>query len=275
MTIFHSLLIFFIAYHFYIYILTNPLLFLKSFLKILSYPFSVIFYLFFGLTLVVFHPIQWFTLKVFGYKGHMLAVNALQWFLMRCLNILGTRFTFTIEGEIPKNVPLIIASNHQSMWDIPPVIWHLRQHHPKFISKKELGKGIPSVSYNLRHGGSVLIDRKDPKQATEQIKKIGSYAQKYKRGVVIYPEGTRSRDGHPKPWKKRGLESLIKTMPDGYILPMSISNSWKLQRFGMFPIPLGTHLKFIAHPVLKIADHTSEYLISETEKMVVTHIIHE
>jgi len=32
-------------------------------------------------------------------------------------------------------------------------------YKPKFISKIELGKGIPSVSYNLRHGGAALIDR--------------------------------------------------------------------------------------------------------------------
>jgi 1-acyl-sn-glycerol-3-phosphate acyltransferase len=48
----------------------------------------------------------------------------------------------------------------------------LRDFHCKFVSKKELGKGIPSVSYNLRHGGSALIDRKDPKQAIPEIKKI-------------------------------------------------------------------------------------------------------
>ncbi len=161
------------------------------------------------------------------------------------------------------------------MWDIPPVIWYLRKHHPKFISKKELGKGIPSISYNLRHGGSVLIDRKDPKQATEQIIKIGHYAQKHNRSVVIYPEGTRSRDGYPKPWKVRGLKTLFNEMPDAYILPVTVSNSWKLQRYGAFPIPLATHLKFITHAAIKIADYTPEALIAMTEKIVVEHISHD
>ena len=260
---------------FYLYHCNQTFTFLKQFLKILSYPFSVVFYLCFGLALVVFHPLQWIGLHAFGYKGHKVMVDGLQWFLMRCLNVLGTRHSFSINENIPKNVPLIIVSNHQSMWDIPPVIWYLRNHHPKFISKKELGKGIPSISYNLRHGGSVLIDRKDPIQATEQIVNIGKYAQQYNRSVVIYPEGTRSRDGYPRPWKKRGLQTLIKEMPEGYILPMSISNSWKLQRYGMFPIPLGTHLKFTAHPVLKIADHTPEQLIAMSEKIVIDHILHD
>jgi 1-acyl-sn-glycerol-3-phosphate acyltransferase len=42
------------------------------------------------------------------------------------------------------------------------------------VSKKELGQGIPSISFNLRHGGSALIDRKDPKQAIPAIKGLGS-----------------------------------------------------------------------------------------------------
>lgn len=39
----------------------------------------------------------------------------------------------------------------------------------KFISKQELGKGTLVFRLNLRHGGSVLIDRKDPKQAVPAI----------------------------------------------------------------------------------------------------------
>ena len=53
----------------------------------------------------------------------------------------------------------------------------MRQFHPKFISKKELGKGIPSVSFNLRHGGSALIDRKNPMQAVEAIRKLALYCK--------------------------------------------------------------------------------------------------
>lgn len=129
--------------------------------KLLSYIFTSLFLLFFGLTLVIFHPIQWFCFNILGYNAHKRSVSILNWFLMRCTNILGTRYTFKNPHEISTNRPLIIVSNHQSMYDIPPIIWYMRKHHPKFVSKIELGKGIPSVSFNLRHGGSVLIDRKD------------------------------------------------------------------------------------------------------------------
>ena len=161
-------------------------------LKFLSYPISFLFYLSFICALLVFHVGQWVGFNFFGYKGHKKAVDALNWTLLKILHILGTRFSFTIEDNIPKNVPLIIVCNHQTTWDIPPIIWHLRKLHPAFIAKKELGKGIPSISYNLTHGASVLIDRKKPQEATQQIIKIGQYAAKNNRSVVIFPEGTRS-----------------------------------------------------------------------------------
>ena len=166
--------------------------------KIISYPLSVIYYLCFGLCLVIFHPIQWICFNAFGYQAHKKSVDYLNFFLVKCTNILGTTYRFENLNSIPKNVPLIVVANHQSMYDIIAIIWYMRRYHCKFVSKKELGSGIPSVSYNLRHGGSVLIDRKDPKQAIPTIKGLSEYIEKNTRSAVIFPEGTRSKTGKPK-----------------------------------------------------------------------------
>lgn len=246
---------------------------MKQFLHFLCYPFSILFYLCFGFCIVLFHPIQWVCFNVFGYKAHKNSVDILNWLILRSLNVLGTRFSFTFIEEIPKNVPLIIVANHQSMWDIPPIIWFMRKQHAAFVSKKELGKGIPSISYNLRHGKSVLIDRKKPEDATSKIIELGSYAQATKRSVVIFPEGTRSRDWNPKPFKSRGLLTLIAQMPDAYIIPVSVNNSWKLQRYGMFPMPVGIHLKHLVHPAIKISTYANqEALIKDVEQLVTANV---
>ena len=127
--------------------------------------------------------------------------------------LLGTTYTFKNKERIPKGVPIIFVSNHQSLYDIVGIIWYLRRFHAKFVSKKELGKGIPSVSYNLRHGGSILIDRKDPKQAIPLIKELSEYIETNKRSAVIFPEGTRSKDGKPKEFAQSGLKILCKYAP--------------------------------------------------------------
>ncbi len=190
---------------------------------------------------------------------------------MGCTRILGTRYTFQNDQNIPTDRPLIIVTNHQSMYDIPPIIWHMRKYHPKFVSKIELGKGIPSVSYNLRHGGSVLINRKDPKQSIAQLEKLGNYIEEHNRSAVIFPEGTRSRTGEPKPFRTTGLKVLMKNAPSALIIPISINNSWKLLRYGKFPMGLGSHVKFEVHPPTEIsADLDST--IKAVEKQVISGI---
>ena len=241
--------------------------------KLLAYPLTIIYFLFFGLTLVIFHPIQWFCLNVFGYEAHKISVDYLQLFLVRCLHILGTRFTFSNLHDIETNQPIIIVANHQSMYDISPIMWFMRKHHPKFISKKKLGKGIPSVSYNLRHGGSVLIERKNPRQSLPAIMKFGEYIENNNRAAVIFPEGTRSKNGHPKPFQTRGLEILIKKIPSATIVPISINNSWKMLQYGKFPMGIGNHLKFKVHQPIKIATFVDkEELIRNIEHTISSNI---
>src|SRR5690554_14416 len=234
--------------------------------KIISYPLSVIHYICFAICLLVFHPIQWFLFNVFGYKAHKKSVDVLNWFLIRCLNILGSNFSAEMNSNLPAGVPVVIVSNHQSMWDIPPVVWYFRKYHPKFISKKSLGKGVPSVSYNLRHGGSILIDRKNKEESIEKIEKFAQYLVDNNRAGVIFAEGTRSRSNEIKDFKRGGLETLFANMKTGYVIPVSIKDSWKLQRWGMFPIQLGVNAKIIAHPAIKIESLGTTELIDKVEE---------
>ena len=85
----------------------------------------------------------------------------------RCLvatyRLAGVRISLEISPGFEPGRSYVALSNHQSMFDIPLLGWTFRAHHPKYIAKVELGRGLPSISYNLRHGGSVLIDRDDPR----------------------------------------------------------------------------------------------------------------
>ena len=241
--------------------------------KIISYPVSIIYYLCFGLTLCVFHPIQWLCYNLLGYNAHKISVDYLNFFLVQCTRILGTTYTFKNREIIPNNAPIIFVANHQSLYDIVGIIWYLRKFHAKFVSKKELGKGIPSVSYNLRNGGSVLIDRKDPKQAIPAIKSLGEYIEKHKRSAVIFPEGTRSKTGVPKKFSENGLKILCKYAPSAYVVPITINNSWKMVKFGSFPMGLGTKMQFIIHQPIAVKEFTIEELLAQTEKNIIDNIV--
>lgn len=147
------------------------------------------------------------------------------------------------------------------------------KYHPKFISKKELGKGIPSVSFNLRHGGSVLIDRKNPKQSLPAIMKFGEYIEKNHRAAVIFPEGTRSKNGKPKAFQTKGLEVLFKKIPSATIVPITINNSWKLLKYGKYPMGLGANVSFTVHKPIKLASVTDKQeLIKNIETTIISSI---
>lgn len=240
--------------------------------KIISYPLSFIVLILVLLTLVIFHPIQWICLHVFGYQAHKKSVDYLNFILLRIVLLLGITFSFKNRERIPTGVPVIFVANHQSLYDIIAMIWFLRRSHPKFVSKKELGSGIPSVSFNLKHGGSVLIDRKDPKQAIPTIKKIATYIEKHKRSAVIFPEGTRSRTGKPKEFAQTGLKILCKNAPSAYVVPISINNSWKLMKYGSFPYGLGNRITFVVHEAMAVKDFEFTELIQKTESAVVNGI---
>jgi 1-acyl-sn-glycerol-3-phosphate acyltransferase len=236
--------------------------------KILAYPLSIIHYLLFGFFICVFHPIQWFCLNVFGYSAHKKSVDLLNYFLLWTLYALGTRITFTKNVEIPEGVPLIIVSNHQSANEISPISWYFRKYHTKFVSKKELGAKIPSVSFNLRNGGSVLIDREDPKQALTSLAKFGKKIEKNNWAGVIFPEGTRSKDGKPKKFSVNGLKIISKYAPSAYVVPLTINNSWKLTENGAFPLGIGVHLKLEVHEPIAVNSMEFNDLFQKVEETI-------
>lgn len=236
--------------------------------KILAYPLSVIYYLLLGLTLVIFHVIQWICFNLFGYSAHKKSVDLLCFFLVANTYVLGTRYRIKNVDKLPTDVPLIIAANHQSFYDITTMGWFMRKVHPKFISKIELGKGIPSISFYLRNGGSVLIDRKDPRQSLSKIREIAEYIETNKRSAIIFPEGTRSTTGEPKPFAESGLKILCKYAPSAYIVPVTINNSWKMTRWGSFPLGIGNRIELTAHTPIAVQDMPFNELFDKTEQTV-------
>lgn len=204
--------------------------------KILDYFLSSIYLLHFGLSLVVFHVIQVICYNVFGRKAHQKSVHWLNASLLYGLLILGTRLRCTFQSALPTNRPLIFVANHQSMFDIVGMIWYLRQYYPLFVSKVELAKGIPSISYNLRKSGAALINRKDGKQAIAEILKLSALIETTGFSAAIFPEGTRSRTGELKDFAVGGLAGLLKKAPSALVVPIAIKNTGKLNPKGIFPL---------------------------------------
>lgn len=239
-------------------------------MKSLGYLLTPIYLIVFGLLLVIFHPVQVICRTVWGYSAHKKSVDVLNFLIMKSLLILGAKISFRCFEKLPKERPLILISNHQSMFDIPPIIWGFRNHHPKFISKIELGKYIPSVSYNLRHGGSVLINRSKRLQAAREIEKLGRYIENNHYAASIFPEGTRTKDGKIQPFKSAGVNALLKAAPSAVVVPLVIDGNYELLKNGLYPMSFGVKIKYTVLDSIEPGAVTVEELVLKTENMIRT-----
>jgi 1-acyl-sn-glycerol-3-phosphate acyltransferase len=239
--------------------------------KILSWVLTIIFIPLFLLSLVSYHLFQMIALNLGGYYVHLKVIHHLQIVLINLLKITGFSLKIINKNHLdtlPNNRPLIIVSNHQSMFDIPFILWYFRKHEPKFVAKKELGKYIPSISYHLKYGGNAMIDRKDKVQSVKAISDLGAYCEKNIRSAVIFPEGGRAKDGVIRPFKESGVLQLVQSMPSALIVPLVIRRSWELVRFGFFPIPFGIKCELIILPPIEPKSVNSDILVKSLEQAI-------
>jgi 1-acyl-sn-glycerol-3-phosphate acyltransferase len=236
--------------------------------KFLGYILSPLTIIAFFLVLFVFQPIQWVCFRLFGYAAHKKSVDALNLCLLRTVYFLGNTVTFINKQNLPTGRPIIFLANHQSLFDIPPLIWYLRKYHAKFISKVELTKGIPSISYNLKHGGGANIDRKDSRQSVAEILKLANRMKENKWSTVIFPEGTRSKNGDVRSFQVGGIATILKKCPEALLVPIAIKDSWKMIRYGFYPLNTFTPMTWEVLTPIEPGQTPYEDLVLQAENQI-------
>ena len=218
----------------------------RSFLNwILTIPFLLVF----GATLVIFDPLQRLA-RLFGPRPHEIAVGIMQVCLVASFRFVGTRIEVDRSAKVLPRTPYLLISNHQSLFDIPLVGATLFSNFPKYVSKTELARGIPSISYNLRRGGNAIIDRSDVEQALPVIRELGETAARRRVSALIYPEGTRARTGRLRAFRLRGALALLEGAPELPVIPVTIDGSWQLLQHNLLPVPLRTRVRIrFADPI--------------------------
>jgi 1-acyl-sn-glycerol-3-phosphate acyltransferase len=169
---------------------------------------------------------------------------------------------------LPIDRPIIFIANHKSMFDIPGIIWFWRQHTPLFVSKRELAKGIPGISYNLRVGKAALIDRNDRKSAMIEIGKLGTYIYFNNYSAVIFPEGTRSKTKQLKDFQIGGVAILLKKCPNALVVPLAIKNTGVFNPSGIFPLTSFTKLSYTSLKPIEPATMGLEELLANAKGQI-------
>ncbi|TAJ10227.1 1-acyl-sn-glycerol-3-phosphate acyltransferase [Marinilabiliaceae bacterium JC017] len=233
--------------------------------RFLSYLATPIFHLYFGSLLLLFHPIMAIGLKLFGDSFRKKIVDILNLLLTKGLAIMGAKVRYNGLEKIPENRPLIIIANHQSTYDIPPIVWAFRKHYPRFISKIELAKNIPSISHNLKHGKSALIDRKKGAQSVKEIFKLGKLIEANNQAACIFPEGTRTKTGKVKKFMTGGVHTLLRAAPSAIIVPFAIEGHYELTKNKRFPYSFGQQITYTILDPIDPKDYDVEEVILKAE----------
>ena len=165
--------------------------------------------------------------SVFDPKGNAVHYIGKFWSLLN-IYLSGTRLCIIGKEKIDPTRPYIVMTNHQSMFDV----WALIGIIPlqiRWIVKQEIRK-IPVFGFALEKMGHIYIDRKNRGNAYMGLE---AAAEKIRNGtsVIIFPEGTRSKDGHLLKFRLGGATIAMKSGVK--ILPVTING-------GRFVLPKGT-----------------------------------
>jgi 1-acyl-sn-glycerol-3-phosphate acyltransferase len=116
----------------------------------------------------------------------------------------------------------IFVTNHASMFDIPAIMSVLPR--VRIMFKKELSY-VPLWGWALRWGHHIMVDRA---KGSEAVKSLDRAAEAIKSGgsVILFAEGTRTRDGKLLPFKRGAFSLAAKSgIP---IVPIAINGSFKI-----------------------------------------------
>lgn len=164
------------------------------------------------------------------------------WLVLRVAGI-----SLRIQGleNIEPRQQYVFMVNHQSNIDIPVLIQSLVRFQLRWIAKKELLR-VPLFGWAMWATKHITVDRSDPLDAVKSLERA---RQRLAAGIsiVVFPEGTRSRDGRLLPFKKGGFLLAAKTHRK--IVPITIVGSAAVLPAGGWKLRPGAVEVFVDRPV--------------------------
>jgi 1-acyl-sn-glycerol-3-phosphate acyltransferase len=143
------------------------------------------------------------------------------------LGVPGVKLDVNVRVPLDPRRPYVFMPNHASAVDIWAVFVAIPASF-RFIAKKQLAR-IPLFGWAMAAGRFIFIDRQNAVSARRSIeeaaRRIGSG-----QSVIIFPEGTRTRDGKLGAFKKGGFHLALDSGAD--IVPVAIHGSREIMPRG-------------------------------------------
>ena len=151
------------------------------------------------------------------------------------LGVPGVKLEVKMRAPLEPGRPYVFMPNHASMVDIWVVFVAIPASF-RFIAKKQLAS-IPLFGWAMAAGRFIFIDRQNAASARRTMDEA-SRRIRAGQSVVIFPEGTRTRDGRLLPFKKGGFHLAIDS--GAAVVPVAIKGSREVMPRGAALIRAGT-----------------------------------
>ncbi|MCH7933554.1 MAG: 1-acyl-sn-glycerol-3-phosphate acyltransferase [Gemmatimonadetes bacterium] len=109
---------------------------------------------------------------------------------------------------IPSVAGVLVLMNHQSLLDVPIVARTLEHGYSRIVTRKRYARGVPLISRMIKLYEYPVVDPTGPLR--EQLEMLRSVARDPRVPIVVYPEGTRSRDGALLPFRRAAVDTLLR-----------------------------------------------------------------
>ena len=175
--------------------------------------------------------------------------DRLDWWSRALLDDVGVVLDVRGRENLEPHEPMVVMSNHQSLYDIP-VLFQTLPRSVRMVAKTELFR-VPVWSHALRAAEFVEIDRKNHRRAVRSL----AYARKLiQSGISVWiaPEGTRSQDGRLLPFKKGGF--VVAQDVGVPILPVTVEGTRRILPARTSDIHLGARVRVTIHPRVETRD---------------------
>lgn len=157
----------------------------------------------------------------------------------------GVRVTVEGREHIHGDTAQIIASNHQSWFDVFALAANIPKRY-RFIAKEELRR-IPIFGRAWESAGHISVNRQDRGAAITALDAAAALVRSDNSSIVIFPEGTRSRDGNLLPFKKGAFMLALQTGLE--IVPAAVIGSRAIQKKGEWRVHSGPVIVRFGEPI--------------------------
>jgi 1-acyl-sn-glycerol-3-phosphate acyltransferase len=203
---------------------------------------------------------------LFGLREPLLRFG--KWAISLAPAILGIKVKTAGRDSIDRRTPYVFMSNHLSFLD-GPLLFLLIPQSIRVILKKEVFR-LPVIGQGMRFVGFVPVDRKGARGGKKSIDQAAHLMRERGYSYLIFPEGTRTRDGLTQAFRRGGFFLALES--GAAIVPITIRGTYELMPRGTI-FPRGGEVDVLFHPPVPVEgydQHNMQTLIDAVKNIIVS-----